>query len=364
MKVKVWSILAGVAVLHLLLLAGISITGGCKGPEVLGNRPYIAAPSDSVTPEPGQPLDVKPTELAPLPPADHKPAPVMTPMTDVMPSHSINAEAVKYTVQKNDSFWKIGRKYGVSSNELMAYNKMSAKSILKIGQVIMIPPSGSKIASGSPKSFKSFSAPASVAPKKKSTPKTATKAKSAKSEPVSADGMYVVKSGDSIWKIAAKHHVKISELTQANNLKSNAVLQIGQKLAIPKKGVTGKAVAVKTATTPKAAATPAAAVTDKNESADDILDKVTDPSVKATPAPDATTKPAEGSTVVTSTTAAIPTASALSKTDTVEVSQDINLDKFAKQYGIKVEDIKGLNPDLPKDGMLKAGKIVIIPAAE
>ena len=44
--------------------------------------------------------------------------------------------------------------------------------------------------------------------------------------------MYVVKSGDSLWKIAHTQNVTIAGLKQANNLSSDS-LKVGQKLHIP-----------------------------------------------------------------------------------------------------------------------------------
>ena len=43
-KLKVLFILTGVIILHILILTGISLTGGCSSPSVLGPRPFIAAP--------------------------------------------------------------------------------------------------------------------------------------------------------------------------------------------------------------------------------------------------------------------------------------------------------------------------------
>lgn len=44
---------------------------------------------------------------------------------------------------------------------------------------------------------------------------------------------YIVKSGDSLWKIAQKHDVNVNNLIKANNLSSN-VLSVGQTIIIPK----------------------------------------------------------------------------------------------------------------------------------
>jgi len=54
--------------------------------------------------------------------------------------------------------------------------------------------------------------------------------------PVSGDNIYVVKKGDSLWKIANSYGISVSELKSANNLSSN-ILNIGQILNIPVSGV-------------------------------------------------------------------------------------------------------------------------------
>lgn len=46
---------------------------------------------------------------------------------------------------------------------------------------------------------------------------------------------YVVMSGDSLWTIAKKSRLTVAEIAAANNLKTSAVLQPGQKLIIPGK---------------------------------------------------------------------------------------------------------------------------------
>ena len=52
---------------------------------------------------------------------------------------------------------------------------------------------------------------------------------------------YVVARGDSLWTIAKKNHLKVSELAAANKLKSGSPLHLGQKLLIPSKAVTAPA---------------------------------------------------------------------------------------------------------------------------
>ena len=45
--------------------------------------------------------------------------------------------------------------------------------------------------------------------------------------------VYVVESGDSLWKLSKRHGVSLDELAMANDLTRNSLLQIGQKLTIP-----------------------------------------------------------------------------------------------------------------------------------
>src|ERR1039457_4717640 len=52
--------------------------------------------------------------------------------------------------------------------------------------------------------------------------------------PVSTAGqVYVVKKGDSLWKIAKAESVTVGELSRANNMTKTSVLKVGQKLTVP-----------------------------------------------------------------------------------------------------------------------------------
>ena len=48
------------------------------------------------------------------------------------------SETATYTVQSGDSYWKIARKYGVTSSELMSLNNTD-NSIIRVGQKILVP---------------------------------------------------------------------------------------------------------------------------------------------------------------------------------------------------------------------------------
>lgn len=68
---------------------------------------------------------------------------------------------------------------------------------------------------------------------------------------------YTVTPGESLWSIAKRNNLTISELAEANNLRANSMLKVGQKLIIPGQAFTsnpsyGPAKAMEKASAPKA----------------------------------------------------------------------------------------------------------------
>ncbi len=109
-----------------------------------------------------------------------------------------------YTVKSGDSLWSIAKKYNVSVSDLKSANGLTS-SMLSIGQVLKIP----TIVKEEPK-----------------------------------QNIYVVKKGDSLYKIAQNYDTTVSEIMQLNNLTSTA-LSIGQVLEIPVKNVSSNTYIVK-----------------------------------------------------------------------------------------------------------------------
>jgi LysM repeat protein len=58
---------------------------------------------------------------------------------------------------------------------------------------------------------------------------------------------YTVAKGDSLWTIAKKNHLTVSDLAAANNLKAGASVRLGQKLIIPGKAMPAGVAPAKTA---------------------------------------------------------------------------------------------------------------------
>ena len=70
---------------------------------------------------------------------------------------------------------------------------------------------------------------------------------------------YVVASGDSLWSIAKKNHLKVSDLATANGLHRSSALHVGQKLIIPQRSLGAGAAVEAAPSAPRAPAGEAAA---------------------------------------------------------------------------------------------------------
>lgn len=98
-----------------------------------------------------------------------------------------------YVVEKGDSLYKIANSFGITVDALKKANNLTS-NILNIGQVLIIP--GTNVT------------------------------------PPSSGNTYIVKSGDSLWKIANNFGVSVDDIKNVNNLTNNN-LSVGQVLVIP-----------------------------------------------------------------------------------------------------------------------------------
>lgn len=145
-----------------------------------------------------------------------------------------------YVVKSGDSLWKIATSYGISVNDLKSANNLST-NLLSIGQLLFIP--GLKKETGTVYVVKSGDSLWKIATNYgisvdalKSSNNLSTNLLSIGQElvipSVSSKNVYIVKAGDSLWKIANIYGVSVDALKSANNLSTN-LLSIGQELVIP-----------------------------------------------------------------------------------------------------------------------------------
>ena len=186
-----------------------------------------------------------------------------------------DASAATYTVKAGDSLSKIGSKYGVSYQTLMQQNGLSS-TVIHVGQILKVNKSTSKSPSTTKqpsttsskstytvKAGDSLSKIASrygtsyqklmtlnnlssttifVGQKLTVSGKTTTTAPSSDSSTTSSSSntsskSYIVKSGDSLSKIAAAHGTTYQKLMTLNNLSSTTIF-VGQKLTVSGKAPT------------------------------------------------------------------------------------------------------------------------------
>ena len=113
-----------------------------------------------------------------------------------LPDKEIVTDYEIYEVMEGDSLYKIANKYNIMVSDLIDYNGLPT-TIITVGDIIRIP----------------------------------------KNKVNGKENVYVVKPGDSLYKIANLYNVSINDLVATNNLTSS-ILSIGQELIIPIKPVT------------------------------------------------------------------------------------------------------------------------------
>jgi membrane-bound lytic murein transglycosylase D len=111
----------------------------------------------------------------------------------------------RYRVQRGDTLSRIARRFRVRESEIVAVNNLRNRHFLRAGQLLEIPTQGGRVASAS-----------SAAP-----------------EPVPADGLYRVRSGDNLDAIAARFGVDRKDLQETNRIRNANQIRVGQVLEIP-----------------------------------------------------------------------------------------------------------------------------------
>ncbi|EAR08413.1 LysM peptidoglycan-binding domain-containing protein [Reinekea blandensis] len=110
---------------------------------------------------------------------------------------------VDYTVQSGDTFWDLSRKFNVSVQSLAKWNNMAPKDVLRPGQTLVI---------------------------WSDEPVSVTTASLDNRSVVRKVG-YVVREGDSLYRIANKFNLRISDIQKWNTL-SQKYLQPGDRLTL------------------------------------------------------------------------------------------------------------------------------------
>jgi membrane-bound lytic murein transglycosylase D len=144
-----------------------------------------------------------------------------------------------YRVQKGDTIVSVAGEYGISPEALARLNRIRTSGKLKVGRTINLPEQqGTPVVAAitpappapppSPVTLGASSAPPAAMP---SVPAT-TPGVAAPSAATEADGIYIVKRGESLADIASKVGLTEGQLLSLNNIRNRDFIFEGQQLAI------------------------------------------------------------------------------------------------------------------------------------
>lgn len=138
-------------------------------------------------------------------------APTLSLAINQLPALGPLKTEANYVVKAGDNLGRIARRYGTNIAAIQQANRMK-NTQLRIGQQLLIPN----------QTIVESAAGAKV-----------EQAQAAKrSQAQTTNRYYLVKRGDSLWNVAKKHGIKLSELMQWNNLTSKSTIKPGQKLVV------------------------------------------------------------------------------------------------------------------------------------
>ena len=119
------------------------------------------------------------------------------------------SQTTTYRVKKGDSLYRIAIKKHTTVDALKSLNKIKSEKSLKLGQLLILPSSGTKKSAAGIK----------VASADKKSPKRML--------------THTVKKGDSLYKIAKNNHITVEALEKVNKLTSAKKLKLGQVITVP-----------------------------------------------------------------------------------------------------------------------------------
>lgn len=159
-----------------------------------------------------------PTQEAQLPTATVE-IPTATPTAiGVGPIPGDYAGKILHTVRSGDTVGELASLYGSSIEAITDANGLSDSVLIRVGQILIIPVK--------------LAAPAT------STPTPTSLAPAPTAVPVPTTSVYIVQTGDTLFRVAARFNTTASTLAQLNGITNINVIRVGQRLVVPTSGGT------------------------------------------------------------------------------------------------------------------------------
>jgi len=332
-------------------VAAVATLAGCKDPNYNSNTESSqtevksaaavdvgATEKKDATPPPPPPAAEVPVKKCSCPPGAVHDRPCACGASDCRCKVAApEPETTIYVVQSGDYLAKISKKFNVRIDAIRKLNPSIKKDVIRVGQKIKLP---GKIDVGVQKAA-TAAAPASAA-------KSVTTKKFTPYSGATVD--YVVKSGDTLGKLAYSNGNTIRQLKDLNGMKNDS-LRVGKTIKIPATKVTKAAKATAEKAPAKAAAAPAA-------------EAPAAPAAEAAPAPAAETSaaaPAAEASAAPAAEAAAPAAEAPATAYEVHVvEKGEDLLGVAVRWNVSPAAIRELN-NLPEDAKLVPGQKLKLP---
>ncbi len=135
------------------------------------------------------------------------------------PAAAEPAEAVNHMVERDETLYRIGLRYGVTWQALMEYNDLNEPTDLHVGQVLKIPAKSEEHAPGMKASVTGTAAPVDH-----------------DSELPGEEQTCIAQQGDTLYRIGLRYGVTWQALMRHNDMLDPSDLSAGQELKIPPGG--------------------------------------------------------------------------------------------------------------------------------
>ena len=174
---------------------------------------------------------------------------IKLPVSKIHVDRQLKNQPSSYKVQAGDSLTAIAKRYNLSISELASANGLTPTSNLILGRTITIPVAGSTTSnsnSNSNSTSATSSQPTSTSASKSEPTTTAARtpatvetsnnssSNSNNGKTLNNTESYKVQPGDGLIALARRFGVSVADLAATNNIATNAQLQLGQTIKVPK----------------------------------------------------------------------------------------------------------------------------------